>query len=87
MAAISTSRKAQGLTLLTENSLLKKAIKGCKRKYGTVKKKYEAATVNVIRYLLIIPQECLRPSNFTVLGFKGAFRCLELCALNIENLK
>ena len=52
MAAISTTHKSQGFTSPTESLLVKKTLKGCKREYGTAKKKHDAATVDVVHYLL-----------------------------------
>ena len=92
IAAISTAHKAQGLISPTENILIKKIVKGFKREYGTAKKKHDAATVDVVRYLLnSIPEDSspkhIRDRAIIALGFAGAFRRSELCALNVENLK
>ncbi len=92
LAAISTAHKAQGLTSPTESLLIKKIVKGFKREYGTAKRKHDAATVDVVRYLLnSIPDDSspkhIRDRAIISLGFAGAFRRSELCALNVENLK
>ena len=92
LAAISTAHKAQGLISPAESLLVKKIIKGYKRAQGTAKKKHYAATVDVVRYLLnSIPDDSspkhIRDRAIIALGFAGAFRRSELCALNIENLK
>ena len=92
IAAISTAHKAQGLISPTDSLLVKKIVRGFKREYGTAKKKHDAATVDVVRYLLnSIPDDSspkhIRDKAIIALGFAGAFRRSELCALNVENLK
>ena len=92
MAAISTIHQAQGLTSPTESLLVNKILKGCRREYGTAKKKHDAATAEVVRYLLnSIPEDSspknIRDRAIISLGFAGAFRRSELCELNAENLK
>ena len=92
MAAISTTHKAQGLPSPTESLLVKKILKGCRREYGTSHKRPDAATVEIIRYLLnTIPDDNspknLRDRAIIALGFAGAFRRSELCAIDIEHLK
>ena len=52
MAAISTTHKAQGLISPTESMLVKKLLKGCRLEYGTAHKRPDAATVEIVRYLL-----------------------------------
>ncbi|MBR0220176.1 MAG: tyrosine-type recombinase/integrase [Synergistaceae bacterium] len=92
IAAISTAHKANGFISPTESLLIKKFMKGCKREYGTAKKKHDAATADIVRYLLnSIPDDSspkhIRDRAIIALGFAGAFRRSELCALNVENLK
>ena len=92
MAAISTTHKAQGFSSPTESLLVKKLLKGCRREYGTAHKKPDAATVEIVRYLLNTIPEDTSPKNIRdraiiALGFAGAFRRSELCAIDIENLK
>ena len=92
MAAISTTHKAQGLTSPTESLLVKKVLKGFRREYGTAHNKHDAATVEVVRYLLNSIPDDKSPKNvrdkaIIALGFAGAFRRSELCAIDVENLK
>ncbi len=92
MAAIATAHRAEGFASPTENLLVKKVIKGYKREHGTAKHKKDAATVDIIRCLLsAIPQDNspknIRDRAIIALGFAGAFRRSELCALDYENLK
>ena len=92
MAAISTTHKAQGLNSPTESLLVKKVLKGFWREYGTAHKKHDAATVEVVRYLLkSIPDDNspknIRDKAIIALGFAGAFRRSELCAIDVEHLK
>ena len=80
MAAISTIHKTQGLQLPTDSLLsVKKIVKVFKREYGTAKKKYDTATVYVIRYLLnAIPDDIspkyIRDRLIIALEFAGAFK-------------
>lgn len=92
MAAIATAHRAEGFTSPTESLLVRKVIKGYRREHGTAPRKKEAATVEIIRCLLsAIPQDDspkhIRDRAIIALGFAGAFRRSELCALNVENLK
>ncbi len=92
MAAVSTTHKAQGLNSPTESLLVKKVLKGFRREYGTAHKKHDAATVEVVRYLLnSIPDDNspknVRDKAIIALGFAGAFRRSELCAIDVEHLK
>ena len=92
MAAISTTHKAQGLISPTESLLVKKVLRGFRREYGTAHKKHDAATVEIVRYLLnSIPNDNspknVRDKAIIALGFAGAFRRSELCAIDVEHLK
>ena len=92
LAAITALHRANNLASPTESLLIKKIVKGFKREHGTAPHKKDAATVDIIRYLLnSIPQDNspkhVRDRAIIALGFAGAFRRSELCALNIENLK
>ena len=92
MAAISTTNKAQGLPSPTETLLVKKLLKGCRREYGTSHKRPDAATVEIVRYLLNSIHEDYSPKNvrdraIIALGFAGAFRRSELCSIDFDNLK
>ena len=92
MAAVSTTHKAQGLNSPTESLLVKKVLKGFRREYGTAHKKHDAATVEIVRYLLnSIPDDNspknVRDKAIIGLGFAGAFRRSELCAIDVEHLK
>lgn len=92
MAAIATAHRAEGVASPTESLLVRKVIKGYRREHGTAPRKKDAATLEIIRCLLsAIPQDDLpkhiRDIAIIALGFAGAFRRSELCALNVENLK
>ena len=92
MAAVATTHRAQGLTSPTESLLVKKVLKGFRREYGTAHKKHDAATVEVVRYLLNSIPDDKSPKNvrdkaIIALGFAGAFRRSELCAIDVEHLK
>ena len=92
LAAISAVHKANGWTSPTESLLVKKTVKGYKREHGTAPQKKDAATVDVVHMLLdSIPQDSsakhIRDRAIIALGFAGAFRRSELCALNMDDLK
>ena len=92
LAAITALHRANNLASPTDSLLIKKIVKGFKREHGTAPHKKDAATVDIIRYLLnSIPQDNspkhVRDRAIIALGFAGAFRRSELCALNIENLR
>ncbi len=92
MAAVATTHRAQGLNSPTESLLVKKVLRGFRREYGTAHKKHDAATVEVVRYLLNSIPDDKSPKNvrdkaIIALGFAGAFRRSELCAIDVEHLK
>ena len=92
MAALTVLHRANNLTSSTESLFVKKIVKGFKREHGTATHKKDAATVDIIRYLLNSNSQDnspkhLRDRAIIALGFAGAFRRSELCALNIENLR
>ncbi len=92
MAAIAAAHRANGWTSPTDSLLVKKTVTGYKRKHGTAPKRKDAATVDVI-YKLLYPMSqdsssrSIRDRAIISLGFAGAFRRSELCALNMDDLK
>lgn len=92
LAAVATLHRAHGFDSPTENLLVRKIVKGFKREHGVAPHKNDAATLDIIRFLLnSIPQDNspkhIRDRAIIALFFAGAFRRSELAALNIENLK
>ena len=92
VAAIAAVHRANGLTSPTESLLVKKTVKGYRREHGIAPQKKDAATVDVVRKLLdsVLQDDSsrsIRDRAIIALGFAGAFRRSELCALNFEDLK
>lgn len=92
VAAIAAAHKAKGFTSPTDSLLIKKLVKGYRREHGTAPQKKDAATVDVVRKLLNSlshddSPRSVRDRSIIALGFAGAFRRSELCALNIADLK
>lgn len=91
MAAISAAHKAE-LSSPTDNLLIRKLIKGYRREHGIAPQRKDAATVDIIRALLVAVMrdnstKAIRDAAVIALGFTGAFRRSELSALNMNDLK
>ena len=91
MSAISAAHKAEGLPSPTDSLLIKKLVKGYRREHGIAPQRKDAATVDIIRALLVTLQDnstkAIRDAAIIALGFAGAFRRSELSALNMDDLK
>ncbi len=91
LAALSLAHKMAELPTPTTDILVKKAVKGFRRKHGTASKKKPAATVDLIKKMLIALEaggsaRDVRDAALLALGFEGGFRRSELTALNFEDL-
>ena len=71
--------------------IIKKLVKGYRREHGIAPQRKDAATVDIIRALLVTLQDnstkAIRDAAIIALGFAGAFRRSELSALNMDDLK
>ncbi len=91
LAALSAAHKLAGLPTPTTDIIVKKAVKGFQREYGTAPKKKPAATADLVKKMLIAleargtPRD-VRDAALLAVGFAGGFRRSELAALNIEDL-
>lgn len=92
MAAIADAHRACGLDSPTDSLLIRKMVRGYKRKHRAAVRKKDAATADVIRKMLdaLARDKSLRAARdraIIAVGFMGAFRRSELAALNAEDIR
>lgn len=88
LAAIAAAHRVDGIPSPTDSLLVKKTLKGYRRKHGDAPRKKDAATVEVVRMLLAALEgdstRNIRDAAILALGFAGAFRRSELSAHSLR---
>lgn len=93
ITAITALHRANGYPSPMDSLLVRKTLKGYRRKHGAPQKKVTAATSNIIHMLLDALYDAgdgpmyVRDRAMIALGFSGAFRRSELVALDISDIE
>src|SRR5215218_9659099 len=90
-AAIAFTHRWSGFEPPTSSDAVKKTLAGINRGLGTAPEQAPPATADVveqvIRSISTSTKPDLRDRALILLGFCGAFRCSELCAIDVEHIR